>query len=466
MEPQLKTQAINAAIVNISGRRRMLSQRASMLCLMMANAQTQLERASVRSTLQNVSSAMETAHQGLIYGDAELNLPGKPSATVRRMYFEAPIDIDRQIRDFLGAIHAFLQLPDSELSLSHPHLQTITQLASTHLLAGLEAVVAQYQSESDAEQSYIEAQQLELYQQSCAAAHQAKVEASKAQQALAELRHTQSRLIQTEKMSALGQLVAGIAHELNNPTTFIHGNIEHLRAYTQDMMALIQAYGDQYPESSAVIQRLTEQLDLEFMAEDVQRLFTSVTTGVRRINNIVLSLRSFSRLDEAALKRVDVHKDIENVLLLLNHRIQPPAPQASITISRHYGQLPLLECYPKQLNQALMNLLSNAIDAVERQPDTEKEIIIQTRLVNDETIAIHVIDNGIGIPKELASKVFDPFFTTKPVGGGTGLGLSVSYQIITQTHRGQLSFNATADAGTEFVVALPIRVDASILASA
>ncbi|MEO1592248.1 MAG: ATP-binding protein [Cyanobacteria bacterium J06632_22] len=458
MELQLKTQAINAAIVNISGRQRMLSQRASMLSLMLANTQDTSERIRLRNALAEVSLTMEKAHHGLIYGDADLNLPGNPSVMVKEMYFEAPLQVDQQVKHYLAAIRSLLCLPDAALRPGHPCLQTITTLASGHLLEGLDAIVAQCQTESDIEQAVIEAQQRDLYQQSCEAAQRAEVETQRTQATLVELRNTQARLIQTERMSALGQLVAGIAHEINNPINFISGNIKHLRAYTEDMVTLIQAYQAQYPDTPATLEDLVACVDMEFLTEDVNNLLNSTTKGAGRIKDIVLSLRSFSRLDEAELKSTDLHNDLDTVLMLLKHRVTAPDNPSSISLSCDYGELSPIECYPRHLNQTFMHLLSNALDAVEKADAASKEIVIRTQMLNEETVPISIIDNGPGIASDIESRVFDPFFTTKPVGSGVGLGLSVSHQVVVQMHQGKLYFNSEPGQGTEFFIELPVQI--------
>ncbi|MBD2356668.1 HAMP domain-containing protein [Tolypothrix sp. FACHB-123] len=274
------------------------------------------------------------------------------------------------------------------------------------------------------------------------------------QQALQDLKATQGQLIQTEKMSSLGQMVAGIAHEINNPVNFIHGNIECASGYIQDLINLINLYQQEYPEPSYRIAENIEDIDLDFITEDLSHLLSSMKMGSQRIREIVLSLRNFSRLDEADMKAVNIHEGIDNTLLILNHRLK-----LGIEIIKIYGDLPLIECYPAQLNQVFMNILNNALDALlDYSNKRNKQIIINTSLVNNNCLKISIKDNGPGIRQEIMSKLFDPFFTTKPVGKGTGLGLSISYQII-EKHKGKIEINSAIDEGTEFTITLPIKAE-------
>ncbi|WP_243147244.1 ATP-binding protein [Scytonema sp. UIC 10036] len=289
-------------------------------------------------------------------------------------------------------------------------------------------------------------------------------------QVLKDLQQTQSQLIQTEKMSSLGQLVAGIAHEINNPVNFIYGNLTHVNSYTLDLLQLINLYQQQYPCSTTTIQTAVEEIDLEFLKQDFPKLLSSMKVGTERIQRIVQSLRNFSRLDEAEFKAVDLHEGIESTLLILQNRLKAQPNFSEIEVIKNYGQLPLVECYPGQLNQVFMNLLSNAIDALEAsafnqqlfidrnlQQKINPTICIVTQVLADNAISIHISDNGSGMDETVQAKLFDPFFTTKPVGKGTGLGLSISYQIVVGNHRGKLYCHSTLKQGTEFVIEIPIH---------
>ncbi|MEO1593534.1 MAG: ATP-binding protein, partial [Cyanobacteria bacterium J06632_22] len=249
--------------------------------------------------------------------------------------------------------------------------------------------------------------------------------------ALHQLQSTQVQLIQTEKMSSLGQLVAGVAHEINNPVNFIHGNLRHINQYADDLLCLLRLYQQAYPSPSPQIQALADDIDLDFLAEDLNKLQASMKLGTERIRDIVKSLRTFSRLDEADMKPVDLHAGIDSTLVILNSKLKGKGKDhRPITVVKNYNYLPDVVCHGSQINQVFMNILANAIDALgECDAPVSPEIVITTAY-RDEQVMISIRDNGPGIPAEVLSTIFDPFFTTKPVGKGTGLGLSISYGII------------------------------------
>ncbi|MGD1909987.1 MAG: sensor histidine kinase [Rivularia sp. (in: cyanobacteria)] len=282
------------------------------------------------------------------------------------------------------------------------------------------------------------------------------------QETLQELQDTQIQLIHAEKMSGLGQLVGGVAHEINNPVTFIDGNIVFAQQYAEDILKLLELYQIHFPEAPVEIQDEIEEIELDFIKEDIFSIHQSMKVGTQRIRDIVLSLRNFSRLDEADLKQVDIHHGIDSTLMILQNRLKSTANSPEIAIIKEYNQLPPVECYPGQLNQALMNILSNAIDALsdkiseKKNPDFMPQIRILTNLSDNNRVMIQISDNACGMREEVRSKLFDPFFTTKPVGKGTGLGLSIAYKIIVSKHNGQLSFNSTLGKGTEFIIQIPI----------
>jgi two-component system, NtrC family, sensor kinase len=277
------------------------------------------------------------------------------------------------------------------------------------------------------------------------------------ERAIADLKQLQLQLIQTEKMSGLGQMVAGIAHEINNPVSFIHGNLVHAQDYIQVLLKLIQLYQQDDPQPSEQIQTALDTMEFEFVREDLDKLLKSMKVGTDRIREIVLSLRTFSRLDESDFKEADVGEGIDSTLMILQNRLKAQPDRPKIAVIKHYDRLPTIECYPSQLNQVFMNLLNNAIDALEEFKIEQPQIHIQIERVEDNWLTIRIGDNGPGISDTVRSKLFDPFFTTKPIGKGTGLGLSISYQIIVDHHGGQLTCQSTSGVGTEFAIKIPIR---------
>lgn len=306
---------------------------------------------------------------------------------------------------------------------------------------------------------------------------QLRQQAQQLQKALHELQQTQSQLIQAEKMSSLGQLVAGIAHEINNPVNFIYGNLSYAAQYIEDLLYLLKLYRQAYPNPTPEIIQQSEKVDLEFLMADLPKLLNSMKVGAERIRQIVLSLRNFSRLDEADKKRVDIHEGIDSTLLILQHRLKGKQGLPPIQVIKDYSILPPVDCYAGTLNQVFMNILSNAIDAIEQAYSQQKNtntddknssissnsecplpmIRIRTEMIENERVVVRIADNGVGMPESVRSRLFEPFFTTKPVGKGTGLGLSISYQIVVEKHHGRLECISEPGKGTEFIIEIPIK---------
>jgi PAS domain S-box-containing protein len=308
--------------------------------------------------------------------------------------------------------------------------------------------------------------QAELYHNSQSSAKIASERALQLEKALQDLQRTQTQLIQSEKMSSLGQLVAGVAHEINNPVSFIYGNITPAQEYIYDLLQLVELYQTEYPQPTAKIQSQIESIDLDFLMEDLPKILDSMKVGSERIREIVLSLRNFSRMDESQIKNVCIHDGIDSTLRLLQNRLKAKPEHPEILVIKTYEKLPLVECYAGQLNQVFMNLLTNAIDALEERDKKRSltqikanpsQIEITTNVIDSQRIVITFNDNGPGMSQATQARIFDPFFTTKPVGKGTGLGLAITYQVVVEKHLGSLLCHSAPGKGTKFIVEIPIK---------
>ncbi|MEH1942708.1 MAG: ATP-binding protein [Nostoc sp.] len=308
--------------------------------------------------------------------------------------------------------------------------------------------------------------QVQLYEEIRDRALISSQQAQQLSKTLKELQNTQAQLIHTEKMSSLGQLVAGVAHEINNPANFIHANLNHASEYSQGILDLLKLYEQTYPNPTLEIRDRAQDLDIEFLAEDLPKLMASMQVGTKRIRQIVLSLRNFSRLDEADMKFVDIHEGLDNALMILNRRLTATPNLPEIQIVKKYGDLPLVECYAGQLNQVFMNVLVNAIDALEEASQKRSfedlktnpnQIKLQTQIDKSSHYAIvQIHDNGIGMSEDIKQRVFDHMFTTKPVGKGIGLGMAIAYQIVVDKHAGTIEVDSTPGCGTEFTIRIPL----------
>lgn len=302
---------------------------------------------------------------------------------------------------------------------------------------------------------------------------QLKAQNEQLRSTLAELQRVQGQLIHREKMVSLGQLVAGISHEINNPISFISGNLLPARRYVQELLNIIQLYQQEYPEPTPLLQETLQEVDLDFLTTDLMKLIGSMQSGAERIHKVVLALRIFSRLDESDIKPVDLHDGLKSALLMLQHRLEATQTRPAIRVIQEFGELPLVTCRARHINQVFLSLLTNALDALDERFDRgltsqkngsaqepgsgmEPTLWITTALHDPPAAVVQIKDNGAGIDPEVLPRVFDPFFTTKSVGQGAGLGLSTSYEIVVDEHKGQLAIASAPNDGTEVRVEIPI----------
>lgn len=379
------------------------------------------------------------------------------------------VGIEYLSRDRFDVVLLDLSLPDSFGLDTLRKLQAIAPDIPVVVLTGADDRALSLQAMATGAQDYLVKDQIsaQLLERSIRYAIERKKAEIHVIRALEQERELQQlKLIHSDKLASLGQLVASVAHEISNPVNFIFANLTHVDCCTRDLLDLIDLYQQGHTHNDPEIQDKIEEIDLDFLKEDLPKMLNSMQMGAQRLGELVLTLRNFSRLDAAEMKPFNIHEGIDSTLLILRDRLKEKSGQAAIEVIKEYGNLPLVECYAGQLNQVFMNLLSNAIDALHQKNSDSSDdgsekfhptITIRTQVVESHRVEISIKDNGSGVPQSVIAKIFDPFFTTKDVGEGTGLGLSISYQIVVEKHGGQFHCISAPGQGAEFLIEIPVR---------
>ncbi|WP_017716762.1 ATP-binding protein [Kamptonema formosum] len=466
--------AISAAAVNISNRQRMLLAGTALLSARLVCSSDSAEREKLRSELLEAIELMERSHSGLIGGDASMNLPEKLSPALRAMYFEPPVYLDRQVRSYIAEVKALAREPEEDLTPDCPHLRCIIGAGGAQLLESLDAVVSQYQKQQEAEQLALALELAELRERAAGAEIAAQTKAGELEQALCQLQETEMRLALAEKMAGVGQIVANGASDLNNPINFVCATLIQAHKYALDLIDLLRLYQKHYPNPPGEIQSRTQVIEFELLVKQLPKMLSAMKKGAGRIREIVFTWRNLFRLSEAPIQPVDIHSGIESALLMLQNRLKGKSGRPEIHVIKEFGALPLVECCGDELNQVFMNILSNAIEALEkgnRAPRTgsgkgkqsparlaqSPTIWIRTEMLRPDCVTVRIADNGPGMTEEVKEQLFDLSLATKTVGEGSGLGLVTGYQTVVQKYRGAIWCVSEPGGGAEFWIELPVR---------